>query len=239
MQRTFLAPLLIVVALVSLSTGCCSESPEAKKEREAARSTYLDQLRAAHAAVAKPGPPAPARCPELQQPDPKKSYGGWDGFGKAITLEALGQLAPGAKPGDPPPGAWAWLSNDWILETIDEELGRPKKDLMAQSHVYMLSMSPYLIVFDGTRRRMPEIKGEGFDSGLFEGRMVVVELKTGKPLCQAPLEVTSSETVSHRTRGLLAKDADQAVADDFKDAFRKAAAAALATAAPTLKVSIH
>ncbi len=239
MQRSLVAPLLIAVGLASLSAGCCSQSPEAKKKQQEARKAYVDQLRAAHAAVAKAGAPAPARCPELQQPDPKKGYGKWDGYGKAVTMEALGQLAATAKPDARPPEAWGWLSNDWILETIDAELGRPKKDLMAQSHVYMLRKSPYLVVFDAKKRQMPEMKGDGFESGLFEGRMVVVERETGKLLCQAPLSVTSSETVSHRARGLLAKDAQQAVADDFKDAFRKAARAALATAAPTLKVSIH
>lgn len=104
----------------------------------------------------------------------------------------------------------------------------------------MLAKSPYIVIFKDRRRAMPKVSGDdGFDTGYFEGDMVVFERKTGKALCRTSLAVESSEEVSHKTRGFASKSAEDALNDDFRKQFSIAASAALKKISPTLKVSVH
>jgi hypothetical protein len=132
------------------------------------------------------------------------------------------------------------LSSDWLEELILKESGEKTAGFQASSHVTMLAKSPYIVIFWDKRRAMPKVSGDdGFEGGYFEGDVIVFERKTGNALCRTAVAASSSEEVSHKTRGISAKSAEDALNDDFRKQFANAASAALKRISPTLKISVH
>lgn len=226
----------VLVAAMAVS-GCCKQTEEQKAEAKQRTTEYMASLRAVQATLATNALPPPGNCPKLEEKG--EGYGGWDGFANTAT-PALFAMLDGKGPSKEELETWGWMHSKWLEETILEQSGGKSAGYQSGSHITMLAKSPYIVIFKATRKAMPKPVGEeGFDAGVFEGDLIVFERKSGKALCRAPFAAESSEEVSHKTRGIAAKSAEDALNQDFREQFSKAATAALKKIAPTLKISVY
>ena len=230
--------LVLPVAFSWLTFGCCKQSEKDKAESSLQATEYVASLKAIQKTLAQNTLPPPGPCPKLEV-KPEKGYGGWDGFAQTATPGLFAKL-DGNGSGKDELETWGWLSSDWLEELILKESGEKTAGFQASSHVTMLAKSPYIVIFWDKRRAMPKVSGDdGFEGGYFEGDVIVFERKTGNALCRTAVAASSSEEVSHKTRGISAKSAEDALNDDFRKQFANAASAALKRISPTLKISVH
>lgn len=120
---------------------------------------------------------------------------------------------PGAE--DPPP-PWKLLTHWDFTQALE---ARPLEDRMkAIDSIY--SGGGYVVVFQSDEAKdLPKATGRSFLMGEFTGWMSVVELSTGKLVCDTPLTFMSADSVSG-SRGRSTQDLADA---DFKRKFEDAA----------------
>lgn len=86
----------------------------------------------------------------------------------------------------------------------------------------------YVAIVRATARKLPQASSEKtFSAGVLNGSLFIVDMTTAAPLCWSPLNATSSEEVSHRTRGAFASSAGSAIESDFHDQVNQAIQAAV------------
>ena len=116
-------------------------------------------------------------------------------------------------------GDWKWLTHDDVRRVAKLSSEKPddftKSELGKKEH-------RYLVVFVGSSRVLPGgvdkgILSSGFDGGVWEGGLVVVDLLEGQVVCGAPFSVENSESI----------DEDEKPIDDFKNNFEVSANKAL------------
>jgi hypothetical protein len=147
-------------------------------------------------------------------------------------LAALIEAPPGAKRNDTNQ-LWRFV-NSGIFPRICDGISRPLDatttlELGDQAQEYNKS-APYLAVLRPTSRRMPQSGPEhAFDSGSFEGMLLIVDRETGRAACQTQIAAANSERVKTNALRIgflnMAVADQQAVTDDFKKQLRQAAEA--------------
>ena len=75
----------------------------------------------------------------------------------------------------------------------------------------------HLAVVRGTKRELPRAEGQKFHAGFFKGWLVVVDLDSAAPLCQARVFIESSLEVAGKT----GQSREQAVWKDYRGHLHK------------------
>lgn len=135
-------------------------------------------------------------------------------------------------------GPWAFLNSPGISDHLPK--AREKTGTALGNAAYALrnvESARYIVVYRAAERSMPKIDGEEFDTGIFDGHLVILDLETAAVMCHALLEVENSDTVEYNTRGITGKSDDKALRDDFEDQFEKTASKALRSIAKEAVVS--
>lgn len=122
---------------------------------------------------------------------------------------------------------WSFLTTSSIREFVPLADQKQELDSLAVGNMVhslsYLEAGRIIVVLRGTESKsLPELDGnDEFVMGDFQGWAVVFDYVDGKPLCQVPLAVESSESVTHIEGGLLGKTPEEAITADFQDRFRK------------------
>lgn len=123
----------------------------------------------------------------------------------------------------PEDDGFAWLDSIERVDPValsDHEVGN------ARFRVNGWAQQRFLAVFRAGIARAPKVIDGDFESGLFIGRMLIVDTMTAQTVCHAPVAAQSSESVA--VGGLLnPDDADDAVRADLRDQLQVAATDAL------------
>ena len=256
MKRPLLAILLLCVAT---ATACACACPEPDPEAEAKRKAALDDAWTGFQTIAK-DVPAPASMEVVECDDSKlrklrakmKKPKLW---AKSIDYDFLAQM--GDKQAKPDKG-WEFLNWDTAEQLVLLKAGKPAGKREGDIRYWLgHDESRFLVVFRANspgKKVLPKLKedpsfflskravavsGEHFDPGVWDGWMVVYDRETNERLCQAPLSVTSRHEVEFKTSGAFAKDADDAVRDQFKEHFNSRVQEALTSMTGELDLSLH
>jgi hypothetical protein len=167
-----------------------------------------------------------------------------------VPLDVLGAWLKGT----PRPGEWSewsWMADSTLRDIMDpsgHDLPSPGQNL--QLLVRSLRQRRYLGVFRSSSKALPRLTGEGvavgsrarmiekgksFDPGFFHGWLIVMDMDTAVAVCQAPIDVESSETLRYWSYGLRGQRPGDVVSEDFKGRFRAASREALARISTLLK----
>jgi hypothetical protein len=167
-----------------------------------------------------------------------------------VPFDALGPWLEG-KPRPEERNEWSWMADSTLRDIMDPsryDLPSPGQNL--QLLVRSLRQRRYLGVFRSSSKALPRLTGEGvvvgdraqviekgksFEPGFFHGWLIVMDMETAAAVCQAPIDVESSETLRYRSYGPLRQEPGDVVSEDFKDRFRAASREALARISTLLK----
>jgi hypothetical protein len=154
-----------------------------------------------------------------------------------VDYEFLRGATAGTAPPDKDP--WAFLNSPGISDHLlkaREKTGTPLGN--AAFALRNVESARYVVVFRAAERSMPKVDGEEFDSGIFDGQLVIMDLETATPVCHALLEVESSDVVEYNARGITGKSDDRAIRDDLEKQFEKTATKALRSIAKEAVVGL-
>lgn len=132
------------------------------------------------------------------------------------------------------PAMWFRSSKLEDAKTVLAQIAR-KEDFSEASVIGADSAvreKPYFGVFYPVLEKLPKVgKDQKFESGFFDGWIVVVELETGKPVRAVRFQARSSDSVeskSYKVAGVeVAGGAEKAIQEDFKQNFLLAALTAV------------
>jgi hypothetical protein len=163
------------------------ELPDDRPPRVAAIDAHVEKLERAMAAVdpAKQYPPCAAK--HLVS----KNEAGEDVI---YSLDAIDHRAIG-KPDDAP---WGFLTTDLFRMIEEYKLRRSK--VLPETLPKLFAMQPRVAVLVATKSNMPAGTGnhETFVSGVYDGRVVVVDPARDGPVCQVAFVGTSSDVVEFK-----------------------------------------
>lgn len=91
-----------------------------------------------------------------------------------------------------PVAGWSFLSTADLREALDGSRSAVQR---SKSATDAMKTADYLIVVESWERGLPKADGDGFESGYFDGRAMLVDWKTGTPLCHAAMAFENSDTV--------------------------------------------
>jgi len=147
---------------------------------------------------------APAACPALKQAEAQVI--------DADVVSKEGQLRA------PQPG-WEFLTTRAIRSAIDTD-ATPEDFAKAGER-----MGRYAVVLVTDERELPKkVDSSSFDSGFFDGMLVLVEVPTAEALCAQPFTFESSESIEEHKVGLKLGpkvNVGGNLEDDFEDNFKK------------------
>jgi hypothetical protein len=211
-----------------------------------------------------PAPPAlvSKSCPDAEI---QKNYKEAPGKGlqgevvlwlSSVPYELLERwLAKGLEPRDHDP--WLWLTDLVTAQLMDPARYEGywfEEDMARELRAF--HDRRYLAVFRAEERALPRVTGDpetlgllgrrgrlekanGFQTGRFRGWIVVMDVETGEPVCQAPVQAENSETLEYWTRGPFKKDPQVLVEGDFRERLDESSRRALAGISKVLKLMIR
>jgi hypothetical protein len=141
-----------------------------------------------------------ARAHVEEKPCPE-SPSGKEIFGAALVadVEFLRMLSSGATAPSAPTDPWRALTSPGLFEL---ELGRPKSADAARETRYRIVQLEqhyaHLGVAVATQRTTPELHGDQFVTGHFDGWLSVFDLRTAAPVCATRWSASNSEQVAGR-----------------------------------------
>lgn len=195
--------------------------PALMAEGRADITAYNDRVAALHTLVPDPGGPAVPCSAEMILAGHTQQDGSGRKYIPSLRFESLQRWASGAP--TPEDDGFAWLDSMERVDPAglaDHEVGN------ARFRVNTWAQQRYLAVFRGGIARAPQVADGNFESGLYIGRMLIVDTVSGQTVCHAPVAAQSSESVA--VGGLLnPDDADDAVRADLRDQLAIAATDAL------------
>jgi hypothetical protein len=127
-------------------------------------------------------------------------------------------------------GHWSWLTSDRLASIVDEARGTasdstPALDLVKDG-------GPFVVVYRAETKDWPVVKPTGkwvgkkmaYESGEFDGWMIVANYETGDLVCMGKLSFTNGHDITYSDgAGSEQERAREAVEDDFKSQFEDAA----------------
>ncbi len=136
----------------------------------------------------------------------------------------------------PPVVGWGFLSSEDLRDALDTGKSATDRARAAQK----VKLGSHLIVVDAADRRLPKDKGETFSTGYLDGRLLVVDVKTGAVACETPFQFESSDEIEYgggmnvgAKRGpkvnVGGTDFDDALEEDFRKRYAQAMSGALKT----------
>jgi hypothetical protein len=143
---------------------------------------------------------ADARAHLEEKPCPE-SPPGKEIFGAALVadVEFLRMLRSSAPASSVPTDPWRALTSPALREL---ELGRPKSaDAVRETRYRIVQLEqhyPHLVVAVATQRTAPELHGDQFVTGHFDGWLSVFDLRTAAPVCATRWSASNSEQVAGR-----------------------------------------
>jgi hypothetical protein len=205
----------LLVAIACDSGGGDQDRPSASPVTEAAvfeRATALSQkLSRVREAASESAARTEASCPD-------------DAITEALGLAAGELLAadydyleryqsPGASAKHVETGPWAFLTTPALREVrapVELESKRAAVDMVSRMQA-IAEHYHYVGVIRTTERRAPQMSDDRFVAGALSGHVVVVDLESGKRLCQAAFSTPTPPDVA-LPKG---KDRDRALFDDL------------------------
>ncbi len=252
--------LAVIAAFALCLAGCACSCPEPDPEAAAKSKAAIDDAWTGFQTIAADVPTAAdsklIECDDSALRKVKKEHKRAKLWAKSIDYDFLSQMGKD-KQAKPDPD-WAFLNWDTAEQLAKLKAGKPAGKREGDIRYWLgHDESRYLVVFRAESKRQKKlpkliddpkaflskrataVAGEHYKPGVWEGWMVVYDRETDKRLCQAPLSVKSRSEVTFKTRGAFQKDAEDAVADDFKQHFKSRTAEALTQMTGELELSLY
>ncbi len=138
---------------------------------------------------------------------------------------------------------WSWLTSSSMNNFLSTQDVTYKKETLES---LLKEGAHLLVVYRSEGRVWPKmLQKEGvfsddfsYDSGRFEGSLLVFNWETSELLCRTPLQFENSKEVKYHRRGPDAEKArvEDAIFDDFEENFENAATIAIRRISPDLKL---
>lgn len=132
-------------------------------------------------------------------------------------------LLPGVSQEQP----WKMLSHEDMRAALDNAASFEDR---AAAVDRIRERGAHVVVFTSDKAKaLPEVRGKSYTMGAFDGWATVLDLSSGKALCEAPLLFESSEKVGGgiKLKYMPDKSTEQMVQDDFEKKFENAATDAM------------
>jgi hypothetical protein len=153
-----------------------------------------------------------------------------------IDYESLKRVT-GSAPA--PPDAWSFLDAPVLGEQLPKSRDASGTALSNSADALRnLELGRYVAVFRAAQRELPKVDGDKFDSGMYDGHLIVMDLDTAKVACHALLEVESSDEVEYEERGVTGKSGERALIEDFQKQFQKVGSQSLRAISKRIHVSL-
>jgi len=244
---------LILTPLLTALSGCCCPSEEEmakmKEQQEAKLAAQKDEIKSYYKKLKKikkniPDDLKQKKCSSKAIASAQKDAA-FGGRLMTLDVESLDYLTAstfdeGRKRELEP---WKWIRSREVAELrhVDDIPDATIAGFVLDD-IEKAKKQPLFGVIVSERRSMPVVP-EGtsdFTVGHYDGWIVVVAQKTGKPVCQVAFSATNSDTIAYKKGKLMGDqyNAEEATRDDFLENFEKSANGALDKIGKGLRVNL-